>query len=164
LRMPLFVKPLRMDASIGIDAGSLVRSTREMMERVLLIHDKVKDAALAEEFVEGREFYVGVLGNAAPQAFPPIEMDFSAMPAGAPEHAERPARPAPARAARRPPHAQPQGAGPARDEARRPPGRGRRRDVTPDAVSRGPPVCPGPARRKPPPPGRGTRRPPPPRT
>src|SRR5207302_6572185 len=38
LRMPLFVKPLRMDASIGIDGGSLVRGTREMMERVKLIH------------------------------------------------------------------------------------------------------------------------------
>jgi D-alanine-D-alanine ligase len=84
LRMPLFVKPLRMDASIGIDAGSLVRSAREMMERVLLIHDKVKDAALVEEFIEGREFYVGVLGNGSPQAFPPVEMDFSGLPDGAP--------------------------------------------------------------------------------
>jgi D-alanine-D-alanine ligase len=84
LRMPLFVKPLRMDASIGIDSGSLVKSAREMMERVLMIHDKVHDAALVEEYVEGREFYVGVLGNAEPQAFPPIEMDFSGMPEGAP--------------------------------------------------------------------------------
>ena len=84
LRMPLFVKPLRMDASIGIDSGSLVRSAREMMERVLLIHEKVGDAALVEEYVEGREFYVGVLGNGVPQAFPPVEMDFSGMPAGAP--------------------------------------------------------------------------------
>src|SRR5262249_16181192 len=42
--------------------------------------DKVKDSALVEEYVEGREFYGGVLGNAAPQAFPPIEMDFSGFP------------------------------------------------------------------------------------
>src|SRR5262245_46674176 len=84
LRMPLFVKPLRMDASIGIDGHSLVRSAKEMMERVLLIHEKVKDAALVEEYVEGREFYVGVLGNGEPVAFPPIEMDFSGMPAGKP--------------------------------------------------------------------------------
>jgi len=47
-----------------------------MMERVLLIHEKVKDAALVEEYIEGREFYVGSLGNTAPQAFPPMEMDF----------------------------------------------------------------------------------------
>jgi D-alanine-D-alanine ligase len=84
LRMPLFVKPLRMDASIGINGDSLVRSTREMMERVLDIHRRVKDAALVEEYVEGREFYVGVLGNLMPQAFPPIEMDFSGLPDGMP--------------------------------------------------------------------------------
>jgi D-alanine-D-alanine ligase len=84
LRLPLFVKPLRMDASIGIDAGSLVRTTPELMERVALIHEKVHDAALVEEYIEGREFYVGVLGNREPQAFPPVEMDFSGLPNGAP--------------------------------------------------------------------------------
>ena len=82
LRMPLFVKPLRMDASIGIDGKSLVHSTKDMIERVTHIHKAVHDAALVEEYIEGREFYVGVLGNAEPQAFPPIEMDFSGMPAG----------------------------------------------------------------------------------
>ena len=82
LRMPLFVKPLRMDASIGIDAKSLVHSTKEMIERVAHIHKAVKDSALVEEYIEGREFYVGVLGNQEPQAFPPIEMDFSGMPEG----------------------------------------------------------------------------------
>jgi D-alanine-D-alanine ligase len=84
LRMPLFVKPLRMDASIGIDGRSLVHNARELMERVLQIHDKVKDSALVEEYIEGREFYVGVLGNQSPTAFPPIEMDFSQMPDGKP--------------------------------------------------------------------------------
>ncbi len=84
LRMPLFVKPLRMDASIGIDGRSLVHSAREMMERVLMIHDKVKDSALVEEYIEGREFYVGILGNAKPVAFPPVEMDFSKLPEGKP--------------------------------------------------------------------------------
>jgi len=84
LHMPLFVKPLRMDASIGIDAGSLVYSAGEMMKRVTMIHNKVGDSALVEEYIEGREFYVGVLGNTAPVAFPPVEMDFSGMPAGKP--------------------------------------------------------------------------------
>jgi D-alanine-D-alanine ligase len=84
LRMPLFVKPLRMDASIGIDCKSLVHSAREMMERVVQIHEKVRDAALVEEYIEGREFYLGVLGNKDTVAFPPIEMDFSGMPDGAP--------------------------------------------------------------------------------
>ena len=84
LRMPLFVKPLRMDASLGIDDRSLVRNTQDLMERVLHIQKKFGDAALAEEFIEGREFYVGVLGNQELTAFPPIEMDFSGLPDGAP--------------------------------------------------------------------------------
>ena len=82
LRMPLFVKPLRMDASIGIDERSLVRNTQQMMERVLYIQRTFGDAALAEEYIEGREFYVGVLGNDELAAFPPIEIDFSGLPEG----------------------------------------------------------------------------------
>jgi D-alanine-D-alanine ligase len=84
LRMPLFVKPLRMDASIGIGARSLVHNAIDMMKRVVAIHEQVHDAALVEEYIEGREFYVSVLGNQDPQAFPPIEMDFSGMPEGKP--------------------------------------------------------------------------------
>lgn len=85
LRMPLFVKPLRNDASIGIDAKtSLVRNAQELMEQVGRIQKELNDAALAEEYIEGREFYVGVLGNLEPVAFPPIEMDFSGLPDGAP--------------------------------------------------------------------------------
>jgi D-alanine-D-alanine ligase len=82
LRMPLFVKPLRMEASIGIDERSLVRNTQELIERVSFIHKKFGDSALAEEYIEGREFYVGVLGNQELIAFPPIEMDFSGLEAG----------------------------------------------------------------------------------
>ena len=82
--MPLFVKPLRADASIGIGTDSLVHDAMALMKRVAAIHKKFNDAALAEEYIEGREFYVGVLGNHDPIAFPPIEMDFSGLPAGAP--------------------------------------------------------------------------------
>ncbi len=82
LRMPLFVKPLRSDASLGIDQKSLVTNTRELMERVLHIHKTFNDTALAEEYIEGRELYVGVLGNLQPTAFPVVEMDFSRMPEG----------------------------------------------------------------------------------
>src|SRR5215218_8367939 len=84
LRMPLFVKPLTADASIGIDGESLVRDTTSLMKRVLMIHEKVKDSALVEEYIEGREFYVGVLGNQDPTAFPPVEIDFSGLPEGTP--------------------------------------------------------------------------------
>ena len=84
LRMPLIVKPLRMDASIGIDAKAIVTTFKDMRERVALIHKKIRDAALVEEYIGGREFYVSVLGNREPTAFPPIEIDFSGLPEGAP--------------------------------------------------------------------------------
>src|SRR5205085_149628 len=59
LRMPLFVKPLRAEASIGINGKSLVHNAQEMMKRIAAIHEQVRDAALAEEFIDGRELYVG---------------------------------------------------------------------------------------------------------
>jgi D-alanine-D-alanine ligase len=82
LRMPLFVKPVAMDSSIGIGKKSLCRDSTEMMQRVMAIHKDCGDAALAEEYIEGREFYVGVLGNGDAQALPPVEVDFSGMPEG----------------------------------------------------------------------------------
>ena len=84
LRMPLFVKPLRADASIGISGDSLVRDSTALMKRVIMIHEKLNDSALVEEYIEGRELYVGVLGNGDPVALPPMEMDFSGMPEGMP--------------------------------------------------------------------------------
>jgi D-alanine-D-alanine ligase len=84
LRMPLFVKPLTADASIGIDGDSLVRDTTSLMKRVIAIHEKIKDSALVEEYIEGRELYVGVLGNREPLALPPIEVDFTGFPEGEP--------------------------------------------------------------------------------
>jgi D-alanine-D-alanine ligase len=84
LRMPLIVKPLERDGSTGITSKALVRTVHDMMERVLAIHREEEDSALAEEYIEGREFFVGVLGNREPVVFPPIEMDFSGMPEGSP--------------------------------------------------------------------------------
>ena len=84
LRMPLFVKPLAADASIGIEGDSLVRDATALMKRVLAIHEEIKDSALVEEYIEGREFFVGVLGNREPLALPPIEVDYSGMPEGMP--------------------------------------------------------------------------------
>ncbi|WP_425613588.1 hypothetical protein NA78x_003423 [Anatilimnocola sp. NA78] len=85
LRMPLFVKPLRMDGSVGIvGKESLVKNASELMERVLSINKELGDSALAEEYIDGREFYVGILGNMQPQTFVPIEMDFSGFTADMP--------------------------------------------------------------------------------
>ena len=85
LRLPLFVKLLTADASIGIDGDSLVRDTTSLMKRVLAIHEKVKDSALVEEYIEGRELYVGVLGNREPVPLPPVEVDFTGFPEGEPK-------------------------------------------------------------------------------
>ena len=84
LHMPLFVKPLRADASIGIGTNAIVHDAISLMKRVVAIHKKFNDTAIAEEYIEGREFYVGVIGNRDPEAFPPMEMDFSGLPKGAP--------------------------------------------------------------------------------
>jgi D-alanine-D-alanine ligase len=85
LRMPLFVKPLRGDASIGINGDAVVRNRTDMLKRIADIHSKVGDLALVEEYIEGREFSVGVLGNGANlRSFPPVEIDFSGLPPGKP--------------------------------------------------------------------------------
>jgi len=85
LRMPLFVKPLRSDASLGIGGKSLVHDWPALMERVSAIRKELDDAALAEEFIDGREFYVGVIGNSQPKALPPVEIDFTGFPEGVPK-------------------------------------------------------------------------------
>jgi D-alanine-D-alanine ligase len=84
LEFPLIVKPSSEDSSIGIDAGSVVTSVKEMMDRIALLHERFDCPALIEEFIEGREIYVGILGDARPEALPPVEMDLSKLPKGMP--------------------------------------------------------------------------------
>ena len=76
LRFPLIVKPLDEDASVGIAQASVVRDDDALKERVTFIHDRFKTDAIVEEFIAGRELYIGVIGNEAPVALPPIEMVF----------------------------------------------------------------------------------------
>ena len=63
ISLPLIVKPSCEDGSIGIDAGSVVKSVKEMMERVEYIQNEFDSPALIEEYIEGREIYAGVLGS-----------------------------------------------------------------------------------------------------
>ena len=56
-----------------------------LMERVAYIRKELNDSALAEEYIDGREFFVGVLGNAQPKALPPVEVDFTGFPEGVPK-------------------------------------------------------------------------------
>ena len=63
LRFPLIVKPLQEDASAGISGASIVWDAGALGERVAFVHERFMQPAIAEEFVDGRELYVGMLGN-----------------------------------------------------------------------------------------------------
>jgi D-alanine-D-alanine ligase len=76
LRFPLIVKPLLEDASVGIAQASVVDDDDSLVERVGFIHKKHHQAAIVEELVEGRELYVGMLGNDDVEVLPLTEMTF----------------------------------------------------------------------------------------
>jgi D-alanine-D-alanine ligase len=80
LKFPLIVKPPQEDASLGITSKSVVRDIRELLGTMDSLQREFQSPVLVEEFVEGREFYVGLLGNVTPVALPVIELDFSAFP------------------------------------------------------------------------------------
>jgi D-alanine-D-alanine ligase len=82
LKFPLFVKPSNTDSSVGIDEKAIVRNIKELMERISWIHREIGAPALIEEFIEGREIFVGVLGNERMEALPLIEWDFSKVKDG----------------------------------------------------------------------------------
>lgn len=84
VQFPLIVKPPQEDASLGITHKSIVRDVKELLEKIAELQSEYQQPALAEQFVEGREFYVGVLGNANARALPIIELDFSKFPADRP--------------------------------------------------------------------------------
>src|SRR3989344_62347 len=84
MRFPLFVKPLRRDASAGVSESSLVNDYENLMKRIDYIHKHIHDTALVEEYIEGREFFVSVIGNFPPEALPLVELDFSKLPLGKP--------------------------------------------------------------------------------
>jgi len=80
LEFPLFVKSTVEDASFGISQASIVHNDDQLAERVAFIHEKTDDDAIAEQYIDGRELYVGVLGNNRLRTFPAWEMDFGQMP------------------------------------------------------------------------------------
>ena len=83
LKFPLIVKSLWEDASLGIAQASIVDSDEKLAERVAFIHKRLNTPAIAEEFIEGREIYVGVLGNDRIQVLPVWELSFSNLADGA---------------------------------------------------------------------------------
>ena len=83
LTFPLMVKSLTQEASIGISQASVVDNDEKLNERVAFIHESIGTAAIVEQYIEGRELYVGIFGNQALQALPVWELFFKNMPEGA---------------------------------------------------------------------------------
>jgi D-alanine-D-alanine ligase len=80
LGFPLIVKSLTLDASIGISQASVVEGEEKLAERVRFIHESLETDALVESYIEGRELYVGLLGNQRVKALPVWELNFAKMP------------------------------------------------------------------------------------
>ncbi|MSR74915.1 MAG: ATP-grasp domain-containing protein [Planctomycetes bacterium] len=84
LQWPLIVKTLYEEGSVGIAQASIVNDEAQLKERVDFIHRTFTQPALAEEFIEGREIYVSILGNERIRVFPLREIRFGTLPAEAP--------------------------------------------------------------------------------
>ncbi len=80
LDFPLIVKSLTLEGSVGIAHASLVQDDQKLKERVEFIHEQIGTDAIAEQFIDGRELYVGVLGNQRLMVFPPWELVFRTKP------------------------------------------------------------------------------------
>jgi D-alanine-D-alanine ligase len=85
LAYPLFIKPAEEEASYGISQDSFVENDEAFEERIRFIHERMNQAALAEEFIDGREIYVSLLGNERLRVFPFREVIFTQIPEGQPK-------------------------------------------------------------------------------
>jgi D-alanine-D-alanine ligase len=89
LQFPLFVKSSTEDASLGIAHASVVEDSKQLEERIAFIHEQTHSDALVEEYIEGRELYVGVIGNDRLKVLPVWEMSFGSLPQSLPAIATR---------------------------------------------------------------------------
>lgn len=80
LPFPLIVKSVTEEASLGISQASIVQDDEKLKERVAFIHNSVGTGALIERYIEGREFYVGMMGNGHLHAFPVWELIMDKLP------------------------------------------------------------------------------------
>ena len=80
IKYPLFVKSTTEDASLGISQASIVTDKAQLKQRIQFVHDQVQTDALVEEYIEGRELYVGVMGNDRLTRLPVWEMKFGSLP------------------------------------------------------------------------------------
>lgn len=80
LKFPMVVKPLQEEASIGIAQASFVEDETHLFDRLSFIHNSFNMHAIVEEYVNGRELYIGVLGNKRLRVFPARETKFTNVP------------------------------------------------------------------------------------
>ena len=85
LKFPILVKPVNEEASFGIAQASFVETDEQFNDRVLFIHDSFSADVIAEEYIEGRELYVSILGDERLQVFPMRELVFAKVPPDEPK-------------------------------------------------------------------------------
>jgi D-alanine-D-alanine ligase len=85
LKFPILVKPVKEEASYGISQASFVESDEQFRERVTFIHEKHDSDVIAEEYVEGRELYVSLMGNLRLTVLPIRELVFREVPPNEPK-------------------------------------------------------------------------------
>ena len=85
LRFPILIKPLKEEASIGISQASFVETDEEFRERVAFIHEKHDNDVIAEEYIDGRELYVSIMGNRRLEVLPIRELVFREVPPDEPK-------------------------------------------------------------------------------
>lgn len=85
LEFPLLVKSISVEGSVGISQASIVNDDAKLSERVEFIHRQTNTDAIAEQYIDGREIYVGVLGNQRLQTLTPWELKINRLPEGAPK-------------------------------------------------------------------------------
>ncbi len=84
-RFPLVVKPVKEEASYGISQASFVQNEEQFRDRVAFIHEKYNSDAIAEQYIEGRELYVSLMGNTRLSVFPIRELVFRDLPPNEPK-------------------------------------------------------------------------------
>jgi D-alanine-D-alanine ligase len=84
LKFPLLVKSVSEEGSVGIARASVVHDDEKLAERVEFIHRQTNTHALVEQYIAGREIYVGVIGNRRVQTYTPWELVMPNLPEGAP--------------------------------------------------------------------------------
>ncbi len=86
-QFPAFIKPLQLESSEGISQFSYVENEKDALARMKFIHERLEVDAIIEEFIDGREIYVGLLGNEKLAVFPPRELFFKQVPEDEPKFA-----------------------------------------------------------------------------